>query len=146
MRHGGQILADHLAAYGVDRVFSVPGESFLAALDGLYERGIPNVVCRHEGGAAMMAEATGKLTGRPGVAFVTRGPGATNAAAGVHIAKQDSTPMILFVGQIARGHRDREAFRRWTTARFLARWRNGRLRSIRWSGCRNISLGRSMWR
>ncbi len=110
MRHGGQILADHLAAYGVERVFSVPGESFLAALDGLYERGIPNIVCRHEGGAAMMAEATGKLTGRPGVAFVTRGPGATNAAAGVHIARQDSTPMILFVGQIARGHRDREAF------------------------------------
>jgi len=110
MRHGGQILADHLAAYGVERVFSVPGESFLAALDGLYERGIPNVVCRHEGAAAMMAEATGKLTGRPGIAFVTRGPGATNAAAGVHIATQDSTPMILFVGQIARGHRDREAF------------------------------------
>ena len=110
MRHGGQILADHLAAYGVERVFSVPGESFLAALDGLYERGIPNIVCRHEGGAAMMAEATGKLTGRPGVAFVTRGPGATNAAAGVHVAKQDSTPMILFVGQIARHHRDREAF------------------------------------
>lgn len=110
MRHGGQILADHLAAYGVTRVFSVPGESFLAALDGLYERGIPNIVCRHEGAAAMMAEATGKLTGRPGVAFVTRGPGATNAAAGVHIARQDSTPMILFVGQIARGHRDREAF------------------------------------
>ena len=110
MRHGGQILADHLAAYGVARVFSVPGESFLAALDGLYERGITNVVCRHEGAAAMMAEATGKLTGRPGVAFVTRGPGAMNAAAGVHIARQDSTPMILFVGQIARGHRDREAF------------------------------------
>ncbi|GAB1361640.1 thiamine pyrophosphate-binding protein [Rhodobacter sp.] len=110
MRHGGQILADHLAAYGVERVFSVPGESFLAALDGLYERGIPNIVCRHEGGAAMMAEATGKLTGRPGIAFVTRGPGATNAAAGVHVAKQDSTPMILFVGQIARNHRDREAF------------------------------------
>ncbi|NGM45726.1 thiamine pyrophosphate-binding protein [Rhodobacter sp. SGA-6-6] len=110
MRHGGRILADHLAAYGVERVFSVPGESFLAALDGLYERGIPNIVCRHEGGAAMMAEATGKLTGRPGIAFVTRGPGATNAAAGVHVAKQDSTPMILFVGQIARAHRDREAF------------------------------------
>ena len=110
MRHGGQILADHLAAYGVARVFSVPGESFLAALDGLYERGITNVVCRHEGAAAMMAEATGKLTGRPGVAFVTRGPGAMNAAAGVHIARQDSTPMILFVGQIARRHRDREAF------------------------------------
>jgi acetolactate synthase-1/2/3 large subunit len=110
MRQGGRILADHLAAYGVERVFSVPGESFLAALDGLYERGIPNIVCRHEGGAAMMAEATGKLTGRPGIAFVTRGPGATNAAAGVHVARQDSTPMILFVGQIARGHRDREAF------------------------------------
>lgn len=110
MRHGGRILADHLAAYGVTRVFSVPGESFLAALDGLYDHGIQNVVCRHEGAAAMMAEATGKLTGRPGVAFVTRGPGATNAAAGVHIAMQDSTPMVLFVGQIARGHRDREAF------------------------------------
>jgi len=110
MRHGGQILADHLAAYGVERVFSVPGESFLAALDGLYERGIANIVCRHEGGAAMMAEATAKLTGRPGIAFVTRGPGATNAAAGVHVARQDSTPMILFVGQIARAHRDREAF------------------------------------
>ena len=110
MRHGGQILADHLAAYGVERVFSVPGESFLAALDGLYERGIPNIVCRHEGAAAMMAEATGKLTGRPGVVFVTRGPGAMNAAAGVHVARQDSTPIVLFVGQIARGHRDREAF------------------------------------
>ncbi|MBD3763467.1 MAG: thiamine pyrophosphate-binding protein [Rhodobacterales bacterium] len=110
MRHGGRILADQLALQGVDRVFSVPGESFLAALDGLYDRGIANIVCRHEGGAAMMAEATGKLTGRPGVAFVTRGPGSTNAAAGVHVARQDSTPMVLFVGQIARGHRDREAF------------------------------------
>ncbi len=110
MRHGGQILVDHLKAEGVDRVFSIPGESFLAALDGLYESGIHNVVCRHEGAAAMMAEATGKLTGRPGVAFVTRGPGATNASAGVHIARQDSTPMILFVGQIDRGHRDREVF------------------------------------
>jgi acetolactate synthase-1/2/3 large subunit len=110
MRHGGQILVDQLALHGVKRVFSVPGESFLAALDGLYDSGIRNVVCRHEGGAAMMAEATGKLTGRPGIAFVTRGPGATNASAGVHVARQDSTPMILFVGQIARGHRDREAF------------------------------------
>ena len=110
MRHGGRIIADHLKAFGVERVFSVPGESFLAALDGLYDSGIANIVCRHEGGAAMMAEATGKLTGRPGVAFVTRGPGATNASAGVHVARQDSTPMVLFVGQIARGHRDREAF------------------------------------
>ena len=110
MRHGGKILTDHLVAQGVERVFSVPGESFLAALDGLYDSGIQNVVCRHEGAAAMMAEAHGKLTGRPGVAFVTRGPGACNASSGVHVARQDSTPMILFVGQIARGHRDREAF------------------------------------
>ena len=110
MRHGGQILVDALRANGVGRVFSVPGESFLAVLDGLYASGIGNIVCRHEGGCAMMAEAQGKLTGRPGVAFVTRGPGATNASAGVHVARQDSTPMILFVGQIARADRDREAF------------------------------------
>ena len=110
LRHGGRILADQLAIQGVTRVFSVPGESFLAALDGFIDAGIENIVCRHEGAAAMMAEATGKLTGRPGIAFVTRGPGATNAAAGVHIARHDSTPMILFVGQIERGHRDRDAF------------------------------------
>lgn len=110
MRHGGRILAEALKAQGVERVFSVPGESFLAALDGLYDAGIPNTVCRQEGGAAMMAEAWGKMTGRPGVCFVTRGPGATNASAGVHVARQDSTPMILFVGQIARSDRDREAF------------------------------------
>lgn len=110
MRHGGQILADQLRIQGVRRVFSVPGESFLAALDGLHGSGIENVVCRHEGGAAIMAEATAKLTGQPGVAFVTRGPGATNASAGIHIARQDSTPMVLFVGQIDRGYRDREAF------------------------------------
>lgn len=110
MRHGGQILVDALKANGVGRVFSVPGESFLAVLDGLYASGIQNVVCRHEGGAAMMAEAHGKLTGRPGIAFVTRGPGATNASAGVHVARQDSTPMILFIGQISRADRDREAF------------------------------------
>ena len=125
MRHGGQILADHLAANGVDRVFSVPGESFLAALDGLLTAGIPNIVCRHEGAAAMMAEATGKLTGRPGIAFVTRGPGATNAAAGVHIARQDSTPMILFVGQIDRNHVDREAFQEMDYAAVfgpIAKW------------------------
>ncbi|MBI1418695.1 MAG: thiamine pyrophosphate-binding protein [Limimaricola sp.] len=110
MRHGGKILADQLAIFGVRRVFSVPGESFLAALDGLYDSAIANVVCRQEGGAAMMAEAYGKMTGQPGVAFVTRGPGATNASAGIHIARQDSTPMILFVGQIDTAHRDREAF------------------------------------
>lgn len=110
MRHGGQILVQALRANGVKRVFSVPGESFLAALDGLHDSGIANIVCRHEGGAALLAEATGKLTGRPGICFVTRGPGATNASAGVHVARQDSTPMILFVGQIARHDTDREAF------------------------------------
>jgi acetolactate synthase-1/2/3 large subunit len=110
MRHGGQILADQLKAQGVTRVFSVPGESFLALLDGLHDSGITNIVCRQEGGAAMMAEATGKMTGQPGICLVTRGPGATNASAGVHIARQDSTPMILFVGQIDTAHRDREAF------------------------------------
>lgn len=109
-RHGGKILVDQLVRLGVRRVFSVPGESFLAALDGLYDSGITNIVCRHEGGAAMMAEAHGKMTGQPGICFVTRGPGATNASAGIHIARQDSTPMILFVGQIDSTQRDREAF------------------------------------
>ncbi len=110
LRHGGRILADQLRLLGATRTFSVPGESFLALLDGLRDSGIQNVVCRHEGGAAMMAEATAKLTGTPGLCLVTRGPGATNASAGVHVARQDSTPLILLVGQIDRGHRDREAF------------------------------------
>ncbi|TJZ90620.1 thiamine pyrophosphate-binding protein [Paracoccus gahaiensis] len=110
MRHGGQILIDQLKIQGVSRVFSVPGESFLAALDALHDASIENIVCRQEGGAAMMAEAHAKLTGQPGICFVTRGPGATNASAGVHVARQDSSPMILFVGQIDRAHRDREAF------------------------------------
>lgn len=124
-QHGGRILADQLKIQGVRRVFSVPGESFLAALDGLYEAGIPNIVCRHEGGAAMMAEAFGKLTGQPGVVFVTRGPGATNASSGLHVARQDSTPMVVFVGQIARGDRDREAFQELDYRRFfgpLVKW------------------------
>ncbi len=108
--HGGALLVDCLAAQGVERVFCIPGESFLAALDGLHDAEIDVVVARHEGGAAMMAEATGKLTGKPGVAFVTRGPGATNASSGVHVAFQDSTPMVLFVGQVASDQRDREAF------------------------------------
>ncbi|MEQ8294370.1 MAG: thiamine pyrophosphate-binding protein [Roseovarius sp.] len=108
--HGGALLVECLAAQGVERVFCIPGESFLAALDGLHDNDIDVVVARHEGGAAMMAEATGKLTGKPGVAFVTRGPGATNASAGVHVAFQDSTPMVLFVGQVASDQRDREAF------------------------------------
>ncbi len=110
IRHGGKILSDQLVKLGVRRVFSVPGESFLAALDGLYDSDIQNVVCRQEGGAAMMAEAYGKMTGQPGVCFVTRGPGATNASAGIHIAMQDSTPMVMFVGQIDNRHTDRETF------------------------------------
>ena len=108
--HGGALLTQCLVAQGVKRVFCIPGESFLAALDGLHDAEVDVVVARQEGGAAMMAEATGKLTGKPGIAFVTRGPGATNASAGVHIAFQDSTPMILFVGQVASDQRDREAF------------------------------------
>ncbi|MEO0773412.1 MAG: thiamine pyrophosphate-binding protein [Pseudomonadota bacterium] len=110
LSHGGALLVECLAAQDVCRVFCIPGESYLAALDGLYGSGIDVIVARQESGAAMMAEAAGKLTGRPGVAFVTRGPGATNASAGVHIAMQDSTPMVLFVGQVASDQRDREAF------------------------------------
>ncbi|WP_298364534.1 thiamine pyrophosphate-binding protein [uncultured Bradyrhizobium sp.] len=109
-RTGGQILIDQLVAQGVERVTCVPGESYLAALDALHDSSIDVVICRAEGGAAMMAEAYGKLTGRPGICFVTRGPGSTNAAHGVHIAMQDSTPMILFVGQVDTGMREREAF------------------------------------
>lgn len=109
-RSGGRILVDQLVAQGAGHVFCVPGESFLAVLDALQDVPIVLTVCRQEGGAAMMAEAQGKLTGRPGICFVTRGPGATNAAAGVHIAQQDSTPLILFVGQVARAVRGREAF------------------------------------
>lgn len=110
MRSGGEILVEQLIRHGVQHVFCVPGESYLAALDAFHDRSIAVTVCRQEGGAAMMAEAHGKATGRPGICFVTRGPGATNASAGIHIAKQDSTPMIVFVGQIAREMREREAF------------------------------------
>jgi acetolactate synthase-1/2/3 large subunit len=109
-RTGGQILVDQLLAQGVERATCVPGESYLAVLDALHDASIDLLVCRQEGGAAMMAEAYGKLTGRPGICFVTRGPGATNASPGIHIAMQDSTPMIVFVGQIERGMRGREAF------------------------------------
>jgi acetolactate synthase-1/2/3 large subunit len=109
-RTGGQILVDQLVIQGVERLTCVPGESYLAVLDALHDASIDVLVCRNEGGAAMMAEAYGKLTGRPGICFVTRGPGATNASPGVHIAAQDSTPMILFIGQIERGMREREAF------------------------------------
>ena len=109
-RTGGQLLIDCLEAQGVTTAFGVPGESYLAVLDALHDSSIRFVLCRQEGGAAFMAEAWGKLDGRPGIAFVTRGPGATNASIGVHTAKQNSSPMILFVGQVARSMRDREAF------------------------------------
>ncbi len=111
-RLGGHALVEALIAQGVDTVFGVPGESYLAVLDGFHEHRerIRFIACRQEGGAAFMAEAQGKLTGRPGICFVTRGPGATNASIGLHTAFQDSTPMVLFIGQVASVQRDREAF------------------------------------
>jgi len=109
-RTGARILVDQLIVHGVDTVFCVPGESYIAALDSLRDAPIRLVVARHEAGASNMAEAYGKLTGRPGICFVTRAPGATHAATGVYTAFQDSTPLILFVGQVPRGHRGREAF------------------------------------
>jgi acetolactate synthase I/II/III large subunit len=124
-RTGGQILVDQLVAQGVERLTCVPGESYLAVLDALHDASIDVLVCRNEGGAAMMADAYGKLTGRPGICFVTRGPGATNASPGVHIASQDSTPLILFVGQVARNMREREAFQEIDYKQFfggMAKW------------------------
>jgi acetolactate synthase-1/2/3 large subunit len=125
-RTGGRILIDQLKIQGCDRVFTVPGESFLAVLDALHDTPqIDVVVCRQEGGVAYMADADGKMTGRPGIAFVTRGPGATNASGGVHVAFQDSTPMILFIGDVARGDRDREGFQEIDFPAFfgpIAKW------------------------
>jgi len=109
-RSGGRIVVDQLLANGIDAAFCVPGESFLAVLDALYEAPVRLLTCRHEAAAANMAVAYGKLTGRPGVCLVTRGPGATQASVGVHTAAQDSAPMLLLVGQVGRGHRGREAF------------------------------------
>ncbi len=124
---GATLLIDALLTHGVDMAFAVPGESYLAALDALYETrdAIRLIVCRQEGGATYMADAYGKLTGRPGIAFVTRGPGATNAAVGVHTARQDSTPMILFIGHVDRAMLDREAFQEIDFRRMygqLAKW------------------------
>ncbi|RMF36635.1 MAG: thiamine pyrophosphate-binding protein, partial [Alphaproteobacteria bacterium] len=122
---GGELIAAGLKAQGVARVFCVPGESYLAVLDALHDGPIAITVARQEGGAAMMAEAWGKLTGRPGVALVTRGPGAANAAAGVHVAQQDATPMVLMIGQIARDMRGRDAFQEVDYARMfggMAKW------------------------
>ncbi|MGH6759981.1 MAG: thiamine pyrophosphate-binding protein [Phyllobacterium sp.] len=117
---GGELVVEALAANGAERLFCVPGESYLAVLDALVDSGIGVTVCRAEGGASMMADAWGKLTGKPGICFVTRGPGATNASAGVHIAAQDSTPMILFIGQVQRDAREREAFQEVEYRRFFA--------------------------
>src|SRR5262249_46426014 len=109
---GGQLVAQSLVAHGVERVFCVPGESHLPVIDALYDvrDRIQLVVCRHESGASNMADAAAKLAGQPGVALVSRGPGATNASIGIHTAFQDSTPLILLIGQVRRDFLDREAF------------------------------------
>ncbi|MDF1779223.1 MAG: thiamine pyrophosphate-binding protein [Rhizobiaceae bacterium] len=126
-RHGGRILADQLRLLGADTVFCVPGESFLDLLDGLYahQDDIKVIACRHESGASNMADAYGKMTGKPGICVVTRGPGATNAANGIHTAFQDSTPMIVLIGQVGRGMSDREAFQEMDYRRVfgeMAKW------------------------
>ena len=126
-RSGAQVLIDQLRIHGADTIFGVPGESYLAALDALYAQrnSVRYVICRQEGGASNMAEAYGKLTGKPGIAFVTRGPGATNASIGLHTGFQDSTPMILLVGQVARETYDREAFQEIDYRRMfgqMAKW------------------------
>jgi acetolactate synthase-1/2/3 large subunit len=125
LRTGGHILVDQLEVHGVKHAFCVPGESYLDVLDGLRDSKIALTVCRQEGGAAMMAEAAGKLTGTPGICLVTRGPGATNASPGLHIAMHDSTPMVLFVGQVARSSLGREAFQEIDYGAFfgsVAKW------------------------
>ncbi len=126
MKTGGKLIIEALEANGVDRIYCVPGESYLAVLDALHDSNlIRTIVCRQEGGAAMMADCHGRLTGKPGICFVTRGPGATNASAGIHIAMQDSSPMIMFIGQVASHARDREAFQEVDYKRFfgdIAKW------------------------
>ncbi|MER9297024.1 thiamine pyrophosphate-binding protein [Mesorhizobium sp. M0621] len=125
MKTGGQLIVDALEANGTDRIYCVPGESYLAVLDALHDSAIRTIVCRQEGGAAMMADCHGRLTGKPGICFVTRGPGATNASAGIHIAMQDSVPLILFIGQVASHAKEREAFQEVDYKRFfgdIAKW------------------------
>ncbi len=126
-RHGGKILADALVGHGVELAFGVPGESFLPVLDGIYDvrEKLRFVICRQEGGASYMADAYGKLTGKPGVLFVTRGPGATNGAVGVHTAFQDSTPLVMFIGQVGNEMAEREAFQEIDYRRMygpMAKW------------------------
>jgi len=125
MKNGGQLVVEALKGFALERVFCVPGESYLPVLDALFDADIATTVCRQEGGAAIMAEAWGKVTGAPGVCLVTRGPGATNASAGIHIAAQDSTPMILLIGQIATARRHREMFQEVDYQQFfggMAKW------------------------
>jgi len=125
MKIGGKLIVEALEANGVDRMYCVPGESYLAVLDALHDSPIKSIVCRQEGGAAMMADCHGRLTGKPGICFVTRGPGATNASAGIHIAMQDSIPLIMFIGQVASHAREREAFQEVDYRAFfgpIAKW------------------------
>jgi acetolactate synthase-1/2/3 large subunit len=125
IKSGGALIVDALEAHGVKQLFCVPGESYLEVLDALHDSTIVTTSARQEGGAAMMAEAWGKLHGTPGICFVTRGPGATNASAGIHVAQQDSTPMILFIGQINSQLRHREAFQEVDYGQYLgsmAKW------------------------
>ena len=127
LRSGGQVLVDQLAIHGVDLIFGVPGESYIAVLDALYDVSdrMRFITCRHEAGAANMAEAYGKMTGRPGICMVTRGPGASHASIGLHTGLQDSTPMILLIGQVDRDMREREAFQEVDYRRMfgqLAKW------------------------
>ncbi len=119
---GGEALIDALITNGAKRAFGVPGESYLAALDALHDRSseLDFIICRHEAGAANMAEAYGKMTGEPGICFVTRGPGATHASIGLHTAFQDSTPMIMLIGQVASDQVEREAFQEIDYRRFLS--------------------------
>ena len=124
-RTGGRILVDQLALHGADLAYGVPGESYIDVLDALRDSPVRYVTCRHEGGAATMAEAHGKLTGGPGICFVTRGPGATQASVGVHTAYQDGTPLLLLVGQVPREDAEREAFQEIDYRRMfgpLAKW------------------------
>ncbi|MGH7226996.1 MAG: thiamine pyrophosphate-binding protein, partial [Gemmataceae bacterium] len=119
-RRAAQVLVDQLKIHGVDMAFGVPGESYLALLDALHDaNSIRMIVCRQEGGASMMADAYGKLTGRPGLCLVTRGPGTANAISGIHVAMQDSTPMVVLIGQVARNARGREALQEVDYKQFL---------------------------
>ncbi len=146
-RSGGEILVGSLLAQEATHAFGVPGESYLAVLDAFHDVAdrLRFVVCRHEGGASYMAEAFGKLTGRPGIAFATRGPGASNAAIGIHTSHQDSSPMILFVGQVGSDTAERDSFQEIDYRRMYGASANGRRRSTVSSAFRSTSLMRIGW-